>query len=77
MTTINPNGVAALALDIKFLSDWVSHLPNSIVLQESLEELQQTVLLMQSDEMEFFDQSLKNKKFNRVDQGSGTVLISK
>lgn len=77
MATINPNGVAALALDVQFLSDWVSRLPNSIVLEQSLEELQQTVLLMQSDEMEYYDSSLRNKKFSRVNAEMAPALLNK
>lgn len=75
---INPNGVKALAIDVKFLSDYVSTLPNSVVLSESLDELRQTVALMETDAPdEFYDISLRNKKYRAVDPLKGPQLLEK
>jgi len=74
---INPNGVAALAKDVRFLSDFVDTLGNPI-LQQNLEELQQTVLLMQAENSdEYYDTSLRNKKYGRVDAMNGPLLLEK
>ncbi|MCJ1248322.1 hypothetical protein MMC30_005539 [Trapelia coarctata] len=74
---INPNGVEALAKDVRFLSDFVDTLCNPI-LQQNLEELQQTVALMQADSSdEFYDTSTRNKKFGRVDALNGPLLLEK
>lgn len=74
---INPNGVAALAKDVRFLSDFVDTLGNPI-LQQNLEELQQTVALMQADNSdEFYDTSTRNKKYGRVDAMNGPLLLEK
>ncbi|EAQ91433.1 hypothetical protein CHGG_03368 [Chaetomium globosum CBS 148.51] len=60
---INPNGVAAMALDVKHLTDFVSKLENAFMLEQNLDELQQTAALMQSeDHEEFYDISIRNKK---------------
>lgn len=48
------------------------------MLRENLDELQQTVNLMQSDNHdEFFDISIRNKKFGRVDAMNGPILLEK
>lgn len=74
---INPNGVEALAKDVRFLSDFVDTLGNPI-LQQNLEELQQTVALMQADNSdEFYDTSTRNKKYGRVDAMNGPLLLEK
>ena len=74
---INPNGVAALAKDVRYLSDFVDTLGNPI-LQETLDELQQTVMLMQADNSdEFYDISTRNKKYGRVDAMNGPLLLEK
>ncbi|KAK4692518.1 exocyst complex component 6, partial [Lecanoromycetidae sp. Uapishka_2] len=74
---INPNGVAALAKDVDFLATFVDTLGNPI-LRENLDELQQTVLLMQADNSdEFYDVSTRNKKYGRVDAMNGPVLLEK
>lgn len=41
---INPNGVAALAKDVDYLTQFVDSLENAAILKENLDELQQTVL---------------------------------
>ncbi|TAQ90392.1 hypothetical protein B7494_g1291 [Chlorociboria aeruginascens] len=75
---INPNGVAALAKDVNYLAEFVDSLENAPILKENLDELQQTVLLMQTDNPdEFFDISTRNKKFGRVDAMNGPRILEK
>ncbi|KAK3997266.1 putative exocyst complex component sec15 [Cladorrhinum sp. PSN332] len=75
---INPNGVAAMAMDVQHLSTFVAGLENAFMLEQNLDELQQTVALMQSgNHDEFFDISTRNKKFGRVDAMNGPILIEK
>ncbi|KAL4944744.1 hypothetical protein BDV06DRAFT_77181 [Aspergillus oleicola] len=74
---INPNGVMALAKDVEYLYQFVDSLNNPI-LRENLDELQQTVQLMQSDNAdEFYDISMRNKKYGRVDAINGPSLLEK
>lgn len=74
---INPNGVAALAKDVEYLSKFVDSLNNPI-LHENLDELQQTVNLLQSDNTdEFYDIATRNKKYGRVDAMNGPILLEK
>ncbi|KAL1963202.1 hypothetical protein VTN77DRAFT_8635 [Rasamsonia byssochlamydoides] len=74
---INPNGVAALAKDVEYLSKFVDGLGVPI-LRENLDELQQTVNLLQSDNTdEFYDISTRNKKYGRVDAMNGPILLEK
>ena len=74
---INPNGVAALAKDVQYLTEFVDTLGNPI-LRENLDELQQTIALMQSDNAdEFYDISTRNKKYGRVDALQGPHLLEK
>ncbi|KAK4639012.1 Rab GTPase-binding exocyst subunit S15 [Podospora bellae-mahoneyi] len=75
---INPNGVAAMALDVQHLSKFVGGLENAFMLEQNLDELQQTVALMQTENHdEFFDISIRNKKFGRVDAMNGPILLEK
>jgi exocyst complex component 6 len=75
---INQNGVAALARDVQYLTEFVDSLENAPILRENLDELQQTINLMQSDNHEeFFDISIRNKKYGRVDSMNGPVLLEK
>lgn len=75
---INPHGVAALAKDVAYLSEFVDSLDNALILKENLDELQQTVYLMQTDNPdEFFDISIRNKKFGRVDALNGPKILEK
>jgi hypothetical protein len=75
---INPNGVTAMALDVGYLAGFVSKLENAFMLEQNLEELQQTVALMQcADQDEFYDISIRNKKYGRVDAMNGPVLLEK
>lgn len=74
---INPNGVAALAKDVEYLAEFVDSL-NVPILRENLDELQQTVQLMQADSAdEFYDISTRNKKYGRVDAMQGPILLEK
>ncbi|KAK4039922.1 exocyst complex subunit Sec15-like-domain-containing protein [Parachaetomium inaequale] len=75
---INPNGVAAMALDVAHLTDFVSKLDNAFMLEQNLDELQQTVALMQCENHEeFYDISIRNKKYGRVDAMNGPLLLEK
>ncbi|TVY88248.1 Exocyst complex component [Lachnellula willkommii] len=75
---INPNGVAALAKDVAYLADFVNSLENALILKENLDELQQTVYLMQTENPdEFYDVSSRNKKFGRVDAVNGPRILEK
>ncbi|PQE16572.1 Exocyst complex component sec15 protein [Rutstroemia sp. NJR-2017a BBW] len=75
---INPHGVAALAKDVAYLSEFVDTLDNALILKENLDELQQTVMLMQTDNPdEFYDISVRNKKFGRVDALNGPKILEK
>lgn len=77
MKKINPNGVAALAMDVRYLVDFVDSLEVPI-LKENLDELQQTVLLMQAESQdEYYDASTRNKKYGRVDAMNGPILLEK
>ncbi|KAL4782740.1 exocyst complex subunit Sec15-like-domain-containing protein [Aspergillus varians] len=74
---INPNGVMALAKDVEYLYQFVDSLNNPI-LRENLDELQQTVQLMQADNADdFYDISMRNKKYGRVDAINGPTLLEK
>lgn len=75
---INANGVIALAKDVEHLTSFVDSLENGAMLKENLDELQQTVNLLQSDNHdEFFDMSTRNKKYGRVDAMNGPILLEK
>ncbi|EGR44269.1 exocyst complex, sec15 subunit [Trichoderma reesei QM6a] len=75
---INGHGVSALAQDVNYLTEFVGSLENGQMLRENLDELQQTVNLMQSDNHEeFFDISIRNKKYGRVDVLNGPMLLEK
>ncbi|KAL8771360.1 MAG: hypothetical protein Q9209_003266 [Squamulea sp. 1 TL-2023] len=75
--SINPNGVAALAQDVQYLTEFVDTLNNPI-LKENLDELQQTVSLMQAESSDdFYDVATRNKKYGRVDVMNGPILLEK
>jgi flagellar biosynthesis/type III secretory pathway chaperone len=75
---INPYGVAALEKDVQYLTEFVERLENGAMLRENLEELQQTINLMQSDNHdEFYDISTRNRKYGRVDPVNGPLLLEK
>lgn len=70
--------MAALAKDVNYLSDFVDTLDNAPILKENLDELQQTVLLMQTENPDdFYDVSIRNKKFGRVDALNGPRILEK
>ncbi|OJD21010.1 hypothetical protein ACJ73_07653 [Blastomyces percursus] len=74
---INRNGVAALARDVDYLTQFVDSLGVPI-LRENLDELQQTVQLLQAENTdEFYDISTRNKKYGRVDAMNGPILLEK
>ncbi|KAJ9134487.1 Exocyst complex component SEC15 [Pleurostoma richardsiae] len=76
--TINPNGVAAMAKDVQYLVGFVESLENASMLRRNLDELEQTIALMQSDNHdEFFDISSRNKKYGLVNPLNGPLLIEK
>ena len=69
--------MAALATDVHYLADFVDSLDVPI-LKENLDELQQTVQLMQAENAdEYYDASTRNKKYGRVDAMNGPVLLEK
>jgi hypothetical protein len=75
---INAFGVSALAHDVEHLTDFVDRLENGQMLRENLDELQQTVNLLQSENHEeFYDVSTRNKKYGRVDALNGPLLLEK
>lgn len=48
------------------------------ILRENLDELQQTVMLMQAENSdEYYDVSTRNKKYGRVDAMNGPLLLEK
>ncbi|KAI9836680.1 MAG: hypothetical protein M1819_001316 [Sarea resinae] len=74
---INPHGVAALSKDVQYLADFVDSLGVPI-LRENLDELQQTVHLLQAENSdEYYDISTRNKKYGRVDAMNGPLLLEK
>ena len=77
MRQINSNGVAALERDVAFLVDFVAGLHNPVLLQQ-LDELRQTVALLQTEAPEeFFDIAISNRKYGRVDRLNGPLLLEK
>jgi len=78
VTRITSAAVQQLQIDVTHFSDYVSTLPNSIILLESLDELVQTVALMATDSPEeFYDVGLRNKKYRNVDPLKGPQLLEK
>jgi hypothetical protein len=76
--SINPNGVAALAKDVEYLAQFVDSLENAMILRDNMEELQQTVQLMQLENHDdFYDASIRNRRFGRVDPMNGATLLPK
>jgi exocyst complex component 6 len=74
---ISPLATVQFAQDAQYLSQFVTSLGNPI-LRENLDELLQTVALMQTqDPDEFFDVSQANRKYGRVNRANGAFLIEK
>lgn len=60
------------------LTDFVDDLENGFMLRSNLDELEQTIQLLQSENTdEFFDISTRNKKYGRVDALNGPILLEK
>lgn len=78
VSRITTSAVAQLRLDVEELVKYVETLPTAPILLESLDELRQTVALMETDSPEeFYDISLRNKKYRGVDPLKGPVLLEK
>lgn len=78
VSRITTSAVAQLRLDISELVRYVETLPTAPILLESLDELIQTVALMETDSPEeFYDIGLRNKKYRNVDPMKGPVLLEK
>ncbi|KAI3392212.1 hypothetical protein diail_6073 [Diaporthe ilicicola] len=76
--TINPNGVAAMAMDVQCLVEFVEGLENSFMLMQILQELEQTVKLMQAENADdFYDISVRNRNYGSVNAMTGPVLLEK
>ncbi|KIW75842.1 hypothetical protein Z517_10587 [Fonsecaea pedrosoi CBS 271.37] len=70
--------IAQMDMDIQHFRSYVETLPNNSILLESLDELIQTVALMSTDQPdEFYDISLRNKKYRNVDPLKGPQLLEK
>ncbi|OCT55031.1 exocyst complex component Sec15 [Cladophialophora carrionii] len=70
--------IAQMDMDISHFRSYVETLPNNVVLLESLDELVQTIALMRTDQPdEFYDISLRNKKYRNVDPLKGPMLLEK
>ena len=75
---LSPYFVAQLSIDVDHFTQFVRTLPNHLILLESLDELTQTVALMSTDQPEeFYDISLRNKKYGSVDPMKGPQLLEK
>jgi len=75
---ITTTSILQLSLDISHFRSYVETLPNNSILLESLDELVQTVALMSTDQPdEFYDISLRNKKYRNVDPLKGPMLLEK
>jgi virulence-associated protein VapD len=76
--SISKAAVAALAKDVQFLVQFVDELEGALILKDNLEELQQTVqLMMLENHDEWYDISIRNRKFGRVDAQNGMNLLTK
>lgn len=65
-------------MDVRFLVEFVESLENSFMLRQNLDELEQTVALMQSENHdEFYDISTRNKKYGRVNAQNGAILLER
>ena len=67
-----------MAMDVQYLTEFVGSLENAFMLQQNLDELQQTVALMGTESAdEFYDVTIRNKKYGRVNALNGPVLLEK
>ena len=77
-TRLSPYFISQLSIDVAHFQSYVSTLPSAPILLESLDELLQTVaLLSTSSPEEFYDISLRNKKYGSVDPLKGPQLLEK
>jgi hypothetical protein len=75
---ITTTTITQMDMDISHFRSYVETLPNNFVLLESLDELVQTIALMRTDQPdEFYDISLRNKKYRNVDPLKGPMLLEK
>jgi len=75
---ITTTSISQMSMDISHFRSYVETLPNNSILLESLDELVQTVALMLTDQPdEFYDISLRNKKYRNVDPLKGPQLLEK
>lgn len=75
---ITTTSISQLGMDISHFRSYVETLPNNSILLESLDELVQTVALMSTNQPdEFYDISLRNKKYRNVDPLKGPQLLEK
>lgn len=75
---ITTTSIAQLGMDVAHFQSYVTTLPNNSILLESLDELVQTIALMSTDQPdEFYDISLRNKKYRNVDPLKGPQLLEK
>lgn len=78
ITRITSTAVRQLRADVDELIKFVQTLPTSLILLESLDELNQTVALMETDAPdEFYEASSRNKKYRNVDPLKGPILLEK
>lgn len=78
VSRITTSAVAQLRVDVDELVKYVETLPTAPVLLGTLDELIQTVALMETNSPEeFYDISLRNKKYRGVDPMKGPVLLEK
>jgi exocyst complex component 6 len=63
---------------VQYLTEFVGSLENASMLQSTLDELQQTAALMAAESSEeFYDVSIRNKKYGRVNALTGPSLLEK
>ncbi|KAK4985783.1 Rab GTPase-binding exocyst subunit S15 [Elasticomyces elasticus] len=79
---ISPQAVLAFRLDVQHLLDFVRGLDSGVLMEmEGLDELRQTADLMQlgslGKEEEWYDSSVRNRRFRSVDKMNGTVLLDR
>ena len=78
---LTAQSVAAYAMDVAHLVEFVGALPEKDLLMSGLDELRQTTDLMtlaaEGKGEEFFDSSISGKRFPKVDKIKGAELLEK
>jgi exocyst complex component 6 len=75
---ITTTTIKQMEIDVNHFRGYVETLPNNVVLLDSLSELSQTIALMSTDSPdEFYDISLRNRKYRKVDPLKGPMLLEK